>query len=131
MKQGLPLPVTQLLSSDSWKGGPIVQLPDSTCSARAEDVVMNYSWVKPVVLRFRDRVPSGFFLTDIFLFLDRLWYGKLLQPLQPEDTKETLAGEEAKKIKNLIGCLRALWRSSTLATCLAPMFVYNKTFPKQ
>lgn len=114
LKQSLPLSVTQLLTSENWKGGALVQLEDTISTPRAECLVLNYSWVVPFVKKFNDRVPSGFFVTDVFLFLDRLWYGKLLLPLEAGDSKQSLAAEESKKIKSLIGALRALWRSSNL-----------------
>lgn len=122
VKQSLPLSVTQLLSGP-WEGGAIVQLEDTTCSAKAEDLVLNFSWVRPFVRRFRDRVPSGFFLADTFLFLDTLWYGRLLRPVEPDYTKESLAAQEGKKIKILISCLRALWRSSILAIYVKFLFL--------
>ena len=114
LKQSLPLSVTQLLTGDAWKGGALIQLEDTTSTPRAEALVLNYSWVVPFVKKFNDRVPSAFFVTDVFLFLDRIWFGKLLQPLNAGETKQSLAAEESKKIKSLIGALRALWRSSSL-----------------
>ena len=54
-----------------------------------------------------------FFVTDVFLFLDKLYQSKLLIPLEEGDTKQSLAGVEGNKIKLLIGALRSLWRSST------------------
>lgn len=116
IKQGLPLPVQQLIGGASWKGGPLVQLEDGTMSrAVSDDVVLNYAWVKPFVAQFNDRVPSAFYITDVFLMLDQLYMKKLLLPLEEGESKETLAASESKKIKLLIGCLKALWRSSTSA----------------
>lgn len=66
------------------------------------------------VAKFNDRVPSAFFITDVFLFLDRLFHGALLKPLEAGESKKTLAALEARKVKNLIGSLRSLWRSSAL-----------------
>ncbi|CAK9100829.1 Uncharacterized protein SCF082_LOCUS47170, partial [Durusdinium trenchii] len=114
VKQGLPLEVTQLLTSDGFAGGALVQV-DTLSSARAEDLVLNYHWVRPFVQHFRDRVPSGFFVADVFLFLDTLYQGKALRPTSKQETKESMAAEEGKRTKILIGCLRALWRSSAQA----------------
>ena len=105
------MPVMQLLSN-GWPGGALVQLEDGTSSATAQDIVLNYCWVKPFVMKFRNRVPSAFFITDCFIALDKLFVGRLLVASQAGDTKITVAAEEAKKVKNLIGSLRALWRSS-------------------
>lgn len=40
-----------------------------------------------------------FFVTDVFLFLDKLYQSKLLIPLEEGDTKQSLAGVEGNKIK--------------------------------
>eukprot|EP00435_Cladocopium_sp_Y103_P006735 s4214_g2.t1 len=66
--------------------------------------------MRPFVEQFRDRVPSGFFVADVFLMLDKLWMGRLLIPVEQGDSKQSLASDEAKKIKLLIGALRGLWR---------------------
>ena len=59
------------------------------------------------------QVPSAYFMTDVFLFLDRLLEGNLFRP-KPKTTesKMSLAGMEGLKMKKLVGSLRALWRSS-------------------
>lgn len=104
--------VMQVLTGKDWSGGPLVQLEDSTSSANAGDLVVNFCWVRPFVEKFRDRVPSSFFIADSFLALDKLFMNNLLIPTEGGDSKQSLACEEAKKVKNLIGTLRALWRSS-------------------
>lgn len=114
IRQSLPTAVFQFLSGSEWKGGPLIQLEDTITSARAEDLILNYTWIKPVIVKFDDRVPSGFFLTDTILYMDRMWGGKLLIPTSSDETKQSLAADEGKKIKILISCLRALWGSSTL-----------------
>ena len=106
--------VSQVLGKD-WAGGPLVQLHDTISRPSADDLTLNHCWVRPFVEQFRDRVPSGFFIADVFVMLDKLWMGRLLIPLEQGDSKTNLATEESKKIKLLIGALRALWRSSFLA----------------
>jgi len=72
-------------------------------------------------------VPSGFYLSDSLLWLDRLLGGGLLVP-SPEADKLALAGKEAKRIKKLMGALRHLFRNSysvfiasvNIFVCLAP-----------
>ena len=119
IKQNLPLSVSQLLSGNGWNGGDLIQMEDTVTSAKAEDLIINYCWAKPVTSQFRDRIPSGFYLTDVFLYLDRIWFGKLLVPREVDGVmmdKTDLAAYEAKKMKSLLSGLRSLWRSSTLAS---------------
>ena len=92
-----------------------MQLSDTISRPSADDIILNHCWVRAFVEQFRDRVPSGFFITDVFLMLDKFWLGRLLIPLEEGDSKSNLASEESKKIKLLIGALRGLWRSSFLA----------------
>ena len=59
------------------------------------------------------QVPSAYFLTDVFLFLDKLLGGNLLRTKpKTRETKMSLGGMEGLKMKRLVGSLRALWRSS-------------------
>lgn len=115
IKVTLPLGVTQVLGGPSWKGGKLVQLDSTITKATAEDIILNHCWIKPFILQFQDRVPSSFYLTDVFLYLDRLFERNLLIPLEEGESKQSLAAEEAKRVKNLIGALRGLWRSSISA----------------
>ena len=69
LKTGLPISVAQVLGPE-WRGGAVVQLDDTLTRPGSEDLVLNHCWVKPFVQRFRDRVPSSFFITDVFLMLD-------------------------------------------------------------
>ena len=114
IKQGLPLAVAQVLSAPEWKGGSLVQLEDTFSTPKAEDIVLNQPWIFPFIKKFRDAVPSQFFAADVVLYLDQLYSGTLLVPMEEGDSKVSLAVSESKKIKLLIGALRALWRSSTL-----------------
>ena len=114
IRRSLPMSVAQVLGKD-WVGGALVQLEDALTRPTAEDIVLNACWMKPVVRKFRDRVPSSFYLANVFLALDDLWLGRLLIPLEKGDSKQSLAAAEAKKVKALIGALRALWRSSLLS----------------
>ena len=68
-------------------------------------------------------MPSVFFVTDVFLFLDKLYQSKLLIPLEEGDTKQSLAGVEGNKIKLLIGALRSLWRSS-ISKYIVMLFIF-------
>ena len=124
LKTGLPISVAQVLGPE-WRGGALVQLEDTITRPSSEDLILNHCWVKPFVQRFRDRVPSSFFITDVFLMLDKIFSvggTTLLCPLEEGDTKQSLAGNEAKKVKLLIGALRGLWRSSSLAPYFSVLF---------
>ena len=57
------------------------------------------------------QVPSGYFLTDVFLYLDMLFQGQLLKETA-DMSKSGQASDEAVKLKKLIGGIRGLWRSS-------------------
>lgn len=111
LKTGLPLPVLQVLTSPDWHGGKLIQL-DELIKPSVEDIKLNFAWVAPFVKASPDKVPSGFLIADTFLYCDHLFMGKLLQPRQPGETKQTMAAEEAGNCKRLIGALRGLWRSS-------------------
>ena len=86
---------------------------------KAEDLVLNFPWVLPFVKQFRDRIPSQFFITDCFVYLDKTYNDKLLIPVEEGASKISLAVNEAKKVKLLMGALRALWRSSTLVISIS------------
>lgn len=68
------------------------------------------------------KVPSGFFLTDTVLQMDKIFKGKPLVRKEGEGesdrlvddkrTKFDLASIEGVKFKRLIGAVRTLWRSS-------------------
>jgi len=113
LKAKLPLSVAQVLDSPTWQGGPLVQLEDTIAKPKADDLVLNYCWICPVVKKFRSQIPSQFFLIDVFLYMDKIYKGRLLIPQDAGDSKETLATDEAKKVKLCIGALRALWRSTS------------------
>ena len=111
LKAGLPLPVVQVLTSADWHGGKLTQL-DELVKPSVEDIKLNFAWVAPFVKASPDKVPSGFMIADTFLMCDQFFMGKLLQPKEAGDTKQTLAAAEASNCKRLIGALRGLWRSS-------------------
>lgn len=63
------------------------------------------------------QVPSGFFLADAFLLLDKRLEGLLLVT-SDKMTKQDLAAREAKRVKKLMGALRHLFRNSPFALVL-------------
>ena len=117
MKRNLPLPVLQVLGSDDWKGGALLQVEGDVCRPSSEELVVNFPWLQVVARRFTSSVPSAYFCTDLFLMLDSLFMGKLLVPTATQSKKQ-LASEEGAKLKRLMGALRFLWRSSHLDSSL-------------
>lgn len=71
------------------------------------------------------QVPSAFYLTDCFLWLDAL-LGKGMFIPDAENTRVTLAGQDAKRLKKLVGALRYLFRNSSWGincTYVSPYFL--------
>lgn len=115
IKMSMPISVTSVVTSAEWKGGAMVQLEDMISRPTAADLVVNHCFLRPFIRKFPQKVCSAFFATDVFLYLDQCFVGRLLQPVEEGDTKKTMAGEEGKKVKSLVGYLRYLWRSSVIA----------------
>lgn len=67
-------------------------------------------------------VPSGFYLADGLIQLDKLMLGCLLVPGDLE-SKQSVAGTEAKRMKKLMGALRHLYRNCSLSIILPPSAV--------
>lgn len=59
------------------------------------------------------KVPSGYYMCDAFLMLDFMLGKKLFRPRAGQETRASLASEEAVKAKRCLGSLRYLWRNST------------------
>ena len=57
------------------------------------------------------QIPSVYFLTDVFLYVDLLASKKLFKP-KDGSTRADYAGSEGLKAKKLLQALRNLWRSS-------------------
>ena len=120
----LPLSVVQIVDSPSWMGGCLVQLENTVCKPKADDLVINYCWICPFVKNFRSQIPSQFFLTDVFLYLDKMYCSRLLIPQDAGESKVGLATDEAKKVKLCIGALRGLWRSTCKWSRFGVYFVF-------
>eukprot|EP00438_Fugacium_kawagutii_P027510 Skav202184 [mRNA] locus=scaffold1204:165180:165705:- [translate_table: standard] len=108
--------VHQMLENNEWKGGRIVYLDSALHRASAADVAANYHYLKPIIAFSPDRVPSGYFLTDVLLRVDEKFKGAMLVDPETDPAKRKrkldLAAEEAVKLKRLVGACRTLWRSS-------------------
>lgn len=61
------------------------------------------------------QIPSGFYLTDALLALDRKMQGALLTPVTGE-TKQDVAACESKRLKRLMSGLRHLYRNCFLSS---------------
>ena len=116
IRNHMPVSLLELLQMEAYDGGALVQLESDTARPNAQEIALNFPFIKPVVARFPASVPSGFYLTDVFLLLDRLFLGRILQVKGALDTKQGLASAEASRVKRLIGGLRYLWRSSNLSS---------------
>lgn len=63
------------------------------------------------------KVPSAFYITDCYLYLDLILKKRLFKPQPnkvPPVTRADLAGREGVKGKKMLGGLRFLWRSSKI-----------------
>ncbi|CAK9090350.1 30S ribosomal protein S6, partial [Durusdinium trenchii] len=52
VKQSLPLSVIQVLTAPEWSGGRLLQLADDTSRPAANDLILNFYWLKPVAAKF-------------------------------------------------------------------------------
>ena len=118
VKQSLPLSVIQVLTAPEWSGGRLLQLADDTSRPAANDLILNFYWLKPVAAKFPTTVPSGFFCTDLFLYLHHLFMEGLFKVQNDGDTVRSLAAHEGNNMKRLLQALRFLWRSSNSAACV-------------
>ena len=80
MKEHLPPVLLQMMEDESWKGGQLVQLDSDLSRPSSGEVALNYCWLKPVVLSFPESVPSGVFLTDVFLYLNSMLNNTTFHP---------------------------------------------------
>jgi hypothetical protein len=95
------------------KGGPLTVVKDVV---DRKDIKLNKVWLLPFVKKNADKVPSAFFIADVFLAMDVMLFGKLLRPLPDKgDSKVLLALAEAQRVKCLFSYLRYLWRASPVA----------------
>ena len=85
-----------------------------------KEIAMNYTFIKPLVKAFPDRVPGCILLTDIWLYLNRIMGEKLL--CKPEGA-QVQAAQEASRCKKLIGALRYLYRNSFSAKHIWFMYI--------
>ena len=80
-----------------------------------EDLAVNFAWLRAWVEHFPEKIPSGFFMTDVILELDRQLELKLLLPEEgtppTRDFKIERARHEADSIKRLLQALRYLYRN--------------------
>ena len=78
-------------------------------------------------------MPSAYFLTDAFLYLDLLLKKKLFKSESPV-TRADMAGKEGVKAKRMLGALRTLWRSSPAGghdARIAELKKYLKASPRR
>lgn len=85
MKAKLPFSVVQVLNGPDWAGGALVQL-DELVRPSSEDIRLNSPWIEPFLHKF-PKVQSGFFIVDVLLMMDKLFFGKMLKCTEPNDVK--------------------------------------------
>ena len=112
MRAELPAAVFEILSSGGFKGGRILKLTTAAGTCNNKDLQNNRFFIKPVVQVFADRVPSGYFLADVFMELDRQLDGTMLQPAGDGLTKAAMAVREGGHLKKVCGHLRYLFRNT-------------------
>ena len=76
----------------------------------SEEIARNYTFLRPLVEAFPDRVPGGIVLTDVWLYLNELMDNKLL--CKKDEPVQLQAANEASRCKRLMGALRYLYRNS-------------------
>ena len=109
----LPEEARGLLRDPRWKGGNIVVIKDQVAWApKQDDIIKNYVFIKEVVVRYGDRIPSSFFLADVFAEADKRLADRLLLPRSSSETKSSLALQEGGQLKKLCQYLRYLYRES-------------------
>jgi hypothetical protein len=115
----LPNEVHRLVSSDAFKGGPIIMLDSVLQSPTRKHLRQNKFWIQAVARVFPATVPSGYFLADALLELNDMLDGNLLKVTDPDVRagQLTLALQEAAKLKKLIGYLRYLYRATDQSSC--------------
>ncbi|CAL1142982.1 unnamed protein product [Cladocopium goreaui] len=118
MRVNFPMDVTTLLLSPDWKGGPLVVLHNKLGRPPSAMLGKNHIWLLPFVKEFPSKIPSGYFITDVYLFLDALFNKNVFHPdpKNPMETRAELAAEEAVKTKRCLQALRYLWRNAKEAS---------------
>jgi len=95
----------------TYSGGDFVLMPPKGKSITHEHVSKNYVWLQPLVQLINDRIPSNYMVADVFVELDIMLDGCLLQNAAKtlsDDAKKLMAVREAKFIKALLQHLRCL-----------------------
>lgn len=95
-----------------------------------QDCSRNFVWLRPVVEAYPKVAPSPFFMTDVYLEVDKRLGGKLLL-LAPENgkipftsmtEKVEIAAAEVGKLRKLYSTLRYLYRNGSREFALETFF---------
>eukprot|EP00969_Alexandrium_andersonii_P373037 15483075-Alexandrium_andersonii.AAC.1 len=115
MVEGIPDLARQLITQEKFKGGPIVRFKGRAC--KQKDCVANEVWIRPALLLTPDRVPTAYFLADVFLRADQILEGKLLKlpggVVASEKQKAAMALQEGSRLKAACGYMRYLARDTS------------------
>jgi hypothetical protein len=104
----------EIIDRDQFQGGNLVQMHGRT--PKQKDCIRNYAFILPAVEHSRQKVPSAFFLADVFMMADRKLGGKLLKlpgakTATPEQ-KQRLAIQDGAVLKACCGYVRYLARNT-------------------
>ena len=106
----IPPECKTLLQNDTWKGGSIVTLKSgSDWAVEIKDLVVNEVFLKPCLMKFPSANPSPFYYADVWMMVDDMCGGRLLQATA-EKSKASLALAEGGKLKKVTGYIRYLNR---------------------
>ena len=60
IKANLPEALLSLFASPDWSGGKLLQLETDLSRPNAHEVGLNAPWLKAIVAKYRQSIPSGF-----------------------------------------------------------------------
>ena len=110
----LPQELLTMLESPAWTGGRrLISLKSELARPTVAEISLHYRWIKPWATVIPTKVPSGYFITDVLLYLNKLLGGRLLRVANAESVRFK-AAEEACRLRKLISSLRYLFRGSDL-----------------
>ena len=109
--QRLPMELLTVIQNPAWQGAKLITLKSELARPTAMEISLHYKWMKPWTTVLPTKVPSGYFITDVMLYLHGLLDGQLFRVKESESVRGR-AAEEAVRLRKLISSLRYLFRGS-------------------